>query len=125
MEHRNPFKNIIVIFTYRKDVFKMLNTAIDSILYERASFVRDIEYMRNNVIDSEVQDAILAYETANNELTVETTDDEINTAIKQAAKDDSTEQEEIERIVRSDKDLTLDQIIGITDDAMNIDDDFE
>lgn len=103
----------------------MLNTTIDSILYERASFVRDIEYMRNNVIDSEVQDAILAYETANNELTVETTDDEINTAIKQAAKDDSTEQEEIERIVRSDKDLTLDQIIGITDDAMNIDDDFE
>ena len=103
----------------------MLNTAIDSILYERASFVRDIEYMRNNVIDSEVQDAILAYETANNELTVETTDEEINAAIKQAAKDDSTEQEEIERIVRSDKDLTLDQIIGITDDAMNIDDDFE
>lgn len=103
----------------------MLNTAIDSILYERASFVRDIEYMRNNVIDSEVQDAILAYETANNELTVETTDEEINAAIKQAAKDDSTEQEEIERIIRSDKDLTLDQIIGITDDAMDIDDDFE
>lgn len=103
----------------------MLNTAIDSILYEKASFVRDIEYMRNNVIDSEVQDAILAYETANNELTVETTDEEINAAIKQAAKDDSTEQEEIERIIRSDKDLTLDQIIGITDDAMDIDDDFE
>ena len=98
----------------------MLNSAIDEILYERAAFARDVEYIRNNVIDSDVQDAILACESAMGEYTMEATEDEIDAAIKQASKDDSTEQEEVERILRSDSDLTLDEIIGITDDSQEL-----
>lgn len=98
----------------------MLNTAIDDILFERAAFARDVEYIRNNVADSTVQDALLACESAMGEYTVEATDAEIDAAIKQAAKDDSTEQEEVERILRSDSDLTLDEIIGIADDAEDL-----
>lgn len=98
----------------------MLNTAMNDILFERAAFARDVEYMRNNIEDSIVQESVLACESVMGEYTVEATDEELDAAIKQASKDDSTENDEVERILRSDKDLTLDEIIGIEDETENL-----
>ena len=100
----------------------MFSAAIRDIATERASMMRDVEYIRENVEDSAMQETILLYECSGGEPCLESDiisreeKKEICEAIENIP-DGSDEEEEIERILSSEKEaLTLDEVMGITKD---------
>lgn len=100
----------------------MFTDAMTNIARERASFLRDAEYIKENVNDSELQESILIYENGGDngiclesDITSPEEKKELKEAIEQIPNDTTDTQKEIDRIVLSDKDsLTLDEVMGIT-----------
>ena len=100
----------------------MFTDAMTSIARERAAFLRDAEYMKESVEDARMQESILIYENGGenglcleSDITSPEEKKEIKEAIEQIPIDTTDAEEEINRIVTSDKDsLTLDEVMGIT-----------
>lgn len=108
----------------------MLHQAMNSIARERAGFLRDVEYIRENVEDSAIQDYIDAcYEKASGRINIgkDVLDrdvfeaEEIEDAIKQIPTDDLDSEQEIDRIMHADKNIDIDTILGLADDINHID----
>lgn len=104
----------------------MFSELASSVARERASFLRDVEYMRENVVDARIQEDILAYECAEQgiytekDLTSPEEEKEIIEIIDQIPKSetDKDADEEIDRIMNSDKEnLTLDEVMGLVDEG--------
>lgn len=94
-----------------------------NIAHEKASFIRDLAYLQNMQRDSEIQEAVCAMEQHEKDVrgiseSVEPDDPEIEEAIRQIPINDDTEEEEIKRIMTSDKSVDIDDVIGIADDVM-------
>lgn len=100
----------------------MFTDAMRSIAEERASFMRDAEYILESTKDAAIQESILIYENAGesgvcleSDIVSPEMKKEIKEAIEQIPDDTTDAEEEINRIVTSDKDqLTLDEVMGIT-----------
>ena len=100
----------------------MFTDAMRSIAEERASFMRDAEYILESTKDAAIQESILIYENAGesgvcleSDIVSPEMKKEIKEAIEQIPNDTTDAEEEISRIVTSDKDqLTLDEVMGIT-----------
>lgn len=89
---------------------------------ERASMLRDIEYIREDVKDSALQESILIYENCNKGRGIYTEEDIVSPeedklidgAIAEIPDGDTDADEEIDRIVNSENDaMTIDQMMGI------------
>lgn len=89
----------------------MFSSAYEHVAYEQASIARDMEYMKENVLDTPVTDAVMQLDE-DYEITLEEAE-----MISEALDDPRTEadkDEEIERILSAEGDsLTLDDVIGI------------
>lgn len=102
----------------------MMSNAMNSIAYERAALMREVELISENVKDSQLQEAFLVYENcdSHNRLYSESdiVSDEETEAIVDAIEripDDDTTEEEISRIVNSTSDqVSLDTMLGISDE---------
>lgn len=100
----------------------MFTDAMRSIAEERASFMRDAEYILESTKDAAIQESILIYENAGesgvcleSDIVSPEMKKEIKEAIEQIPDDTTDAEEEINRIVTSDKDqLSLDEVMGIT-----------
>ena len=91
------------------------------IAYERASFIRDMAYLQNMQKDSDIQEAMCAidqHEKGAQGVFENAPEDnpEIDETIRQIPVNDGTEEEEIKRILTSEKNVDIDDIIGIADD---------
>ena len=86
--------------------------------YERAAFLRDAEYTKENVLDSEMQDAIVSAGTKCRDAfdNCDYSDDELDQSIEQIPTDDDQRNEEINRILQSNEDLDIDGVIGLNDE---------
>lgn len=102
----------------------MFSGTLNSIARERASFLRDAEYIKENVKDSALQEAILIYETCDKDHKLVTEDnivspeekEEIKRAIAQIPTD-SDSSEEIDRIMSAHGSaVSIDDIMGIKSD---------
>lgn len=96
---------------------------VEKIARDRASFARDIEYLQSMAEDSLLQEAVINIEQLENSkyITETENDPDLLNAINQIPVDDNTEDEEINRILASDKDMTIDDVIGIADDELEDD----
>lgn len=100
----------------------MFTDAMRSIAEERASFMRDVEYIKESTNDAQMQESILIYENAGesglcleSDIVSPELKEEIKEAVEQIPNDTKDAEEEIDRIIRSDKDqLSLDEVMGIT-----------
>lgn len=98
----------------------MFNPAI--IIYERASFARDIEYFRNIVEDSVAMESLNTLDRYGKgvhsifESGEDPEEAELKKAVDEIPTDNDFEKEEIDRIVDSDKDMSIDDIMGISDE---------
>ena len=102
----------------------MFSGTLNSIARERASFLRDAEYIKENVKDSALQEAILIYEACDKDHKLVTEDnivspeekEEIKRAIAQIPTD-SDSSEEIDRIMSAHGSaVSIDDIMGIKSD---------
>lgn len=102
----------------------MFSGTLDNIARERASFLRDAEYIRENVKDSALQEAMLIYEACDKDHKLLTEDnivspeekEEIKRAIAQIPTD-SDASEEIDRIMSANGSaVSIDDIMGIKSD---------
>lgn len=92
---------------------------------QRASFARDVEYIRCMTEDAEINDVITALDASAEFTAVESVDiddKEIEDTLNQIQPDVSQKEDEIQRILQSDSDMTMDDIIGIADDEEHIND---
>ena len=98
----------------RKVVQAMFSSAYEKVAYEQASIARDIEYMRENVLDTPVTDAVARLDE-DYDITFEDAE-----MIAEALNDprlESDSDEEVKRILDAETDtLSLDDIIGIDTD---------
>lgn len=98
----------------------MFNPAI--IIYERASFARDLEYLRNIVEDSVTMESLNTLDRYGKGVSgiFETAEDpeeaELEKVVDEIPTDKEFEKEEIDRIVKSDKDMSIDDIMGVSDE---------
>lgn len=93
------------------------------LIQERASFARDVEYIRNITEDALIQESMLTLENHNKGVCgiFESNDDEkadkeLEKASEEIPTDRDYEKEEISRIVNAKKDMSIDDIMGISDD---------
>lgn len=95
---------------------------INKIAYERAEFARDMEYIKNNVEDSIVQDSILSLKSKCPDAFDDCnfTDEELDEAISKISVDSDEREEEINRILQATDDITLDEVMGIETDDLDI-----
>ncbi len=108
-----------------------MSNGFDSIVLERAKFVRDVEYIREGVKDDAMQDYIdSVYEFAEGKIYTGADIDEeimeaeeIDEVIDNIPVDDADEAKELQRIVSSDEDIDIDTMLGLADDVNNIDSD--
>lgn len=93
------------------------------IAYERAKFARDIEYLQSMAEDTYIQESMIAIEEMENSKYIKETenDPELIKAIDQIPVDDGVEDEEIDRILASDKNMNIDDVIGISDNILDSD----
>lgn len=96
----------------------------EEILRERASFARDLEYVRSITEDAKVQDTMLMldeHSKAVRGIFEEDGDDEkVDSALKEAIDQIPTDDDkdaEIQRILTAKKDVSIDNIMGIIDDS--------
>lgn len=98
---------------------------MQSIARDRASMMRDIEYIRNNIMDAPIQESFLIYEACGDgglcteeDLISPEEDKDIAATIEQIPVNPEDEEEEINRILDSEnKSISLDEIMGIHDDV--------
>ena len=110
---------------------------INDVARDRAEFARDMEYTKQNIEDSAMQDAIISTKSKCNGLKFWTiddvkskcpdafddcnyTDEELDQAISQIPLDDSDREEEINRILQATDDLNLDDVMGIENEEPDI-----
>ena len=97
----------------------MFTQAMNQIARERAIFARDMEYIRESVEDSSVQEEFLKYENGeynyeNGDVFTESELDEVKDIIEEIPYNRDEENEEIDRIVNSPNDqITIDEVMGI------------
>lgn len=95
-----------------------------NIPYERASMARDLEYLRSMAEDHALQEAVRELEihesgsNSEDSFIPKEDDPEIDEAIKQIPVNDGFEETEIRRILTSNHDMDIDDIIGISDDVL-------
>lgn len=101
-----------------------------SITRERAELMRDLEYIREDVNDTPLQESLLIFESCGNGLQLESDiipDDEkteIKECIDNLPDDPEDRETEIERIIQCPNDqISLDEVMGIqsTDDPSPLD----
>lgn len=93
----------------------MLTGTLNKIREERAARIRDVEYIREMVTEDAVDDRLFDIDMK----TVKESGNiyaESAETVEQISTDDSFRQEEVDRILNSDHDLTFDEMIGIKDD---------
>ena len=102
----------------------MFGDILDNITRRRASISRGAEYISENVRDSDLQEAVLEYESVQDGLYLESEvmpvelRKEIRATIEQIPDNAADEQAEIDRIVSSnDEMMNLDAVMGIKSDA--------
>lgn len=100
----------------------------EKIAYERAKFARDILYLQSMAEDAVIQESMTALDRYGKGIvgifeSSEEEDPEIEAAVKEIPADNTNEEEEIRRILTSDRDMTIDDVMGITDDIANDSDD--
>lgn len=88
-----------------------------SIAYERANYLRDLEYTRCNVEDAQIQDALDAVNPPDPSDSTDISDAELTQAIEDIPTDEEDREAEITRIVSSNTDMTIDDIMGLNDDC--------
>ena len=99
----------------------MFSGILDNVARERASMLRDAEYISENVKDSRIQEAILIYETCDKTGKLCTEDNVIPPEEREAIKEaiekippTSDIEEEIDRILSKEGgSLSIDDIMGI------------
>lgn len=108
----------------KKGGLSMFGDILDNITRRRASISRDAEYISENVRDSDLQEAVLEYESVQDGLYLESEvmpvelRKEIRATIEQIPDNAADEQAEIDRIVSSnDEMMNLDAVMGIKSDA--------
>lgn len=93
----------------------MLNTILDNIKLERAKFARDVEYLTEEAIQDEVDDATeLAEESVLGY--IETSDELLEAAEvleSMSANDEVSANEELQRILEATDDMTFDEMIDV------------
>ena len=92
----------------------MLMPILKSIAEERASIARDVEYMREMTNDTCIAARILEVESSLKPTMEKTEEAETAEIFKHfVCESDETRDEEINRILKSEEDLTFDKMIGI------------
>lgn len=95
----------------------MLSTILESLEEDRAKFVRELEYIKEDMKESELADYTEYAEHTQYRESTEEIKGEIEEAVevlKQIDPDDSLmEMEEIHRILTADHNLTFDEMVGI------------
>lgn len=92
----------------------MLNNVLDDLKRQRASFARDIEYLKETAIDDEIDERMEVAES----LFVNESSDELVEAAAMLNKlsgdvDEVMESAEIDRILNAEEDLTFEEMAGI------------
>ena len=93
----------------------MLTGTLNKIRKERAALIRDIEYIREMAYEDAIDDRLFDLELMNIKESGNIYAEAAET-IKQIPTDDSFCEEEIERILNSDHNLSFDEMLGISDD---------
>lgn len=95
----------------------MLTGTLNKIREERAARIRDVEYIREMAADDAVDDRLfdLEMKTVNESGNIFA---EAAKTVEQIPTDESFRQEEIDRILNADHDLTFDEMLGITDESV-------
>jgi hypothetical protein len=95
-----------------------MTNGINSVLLERAEMVRDMEYTKCIVEDAEINDAIDSVKHMCPDAfdSTEFTDEQLDDAIDQIPDDDADRNEEINRIAQADHDMSIDDVMGLSDD---------
>lgn len=94
----------------------MVSNIIDSIRSERAKFARDVEYVKESVIEDTIDERLEVAES----LFVRESEEELQEAaelVKSISSDVDTVQEsaEIDRILNAESNITFDEMLGITE----------
>ena len=105
----------------------MFAEAISEIARERASLLRDVEYIRESVKDADLQESFLILEACGmnglcreEDIVSKEEHRDLCNAIMQIPDDCSDEREEIDRIVNCEKpSMTIDDIMGISPDSIS------
>ena len=93
----------------------MLTGTLNKIRAERAARIRDIEYIREMAADDAADDRLLDLELRSIKDTDNLFAESVET-INQISAEDDFSQDEINRILNADHDLTFDEMLGIEDD---------
>ena len=93
----------------------MLTGTLNKIREERAARIRDVEYIREMAADDAVDDRLFDIEMKTIKDCGNIYSEAANT-VEQIPTDESFRQEEIDRILNADHDLTFDEMLGIEDD---------
>ena len=92
----------------------MIVGTLNKIREERANRVRDIEYIREMAVEDAIDDRLFDLEMR----TVTETENiyaESAETVEQIPTDDSFRQEEVDRILNADHNLSFDEMLGIED----------
>lgn len=92
----------------------MLNGVIDSIIKERATFIHEVEFIREMAKEDVIADRV---EKAESQYVRETAEDlkEAKQMVLDMPADESQDEKEIAKICESTEDMTFDEMIGIID----------
>ena len=93
----------------------MLTGTLNKIREERATLIRDIEYIREMASEDAIDDRFFDLEMMNLKESGNIYAEAAET-VKQIPTDDSFQKEEIDRILNSDHNLSFDEMLGITDE---------
>ena len=92
----------------------MLTGTLNKIREEKAARIRDIEYIRSISQDDRIDDRFFDIELSNVKESGDIFKESAET-IEQIPTDESFREEEINRILNSDRKLSFDEIIGVED----------
>ena len=90
----------------------MLTGTLNSIREENAKLARDVEYIREMAEEDEMEDRLLDLEMQYVKRT-ENPYMESAESVNQISPEDNFSKQEVERILSSDHDLTVDEMLGI------------
>jgi len=92
----------------------MLANIVDKMERDKASFLRDVEYYKESVLDDEVDACLESLETAEERDTFEEIQEAAEWADRLSGEEDEVATEaEIDRLLAADHDLTFEEMIGI------------
>ena len=93
----------------------MLTGTLNKIREERAALIRDVEYIREMAAEDAIDDRLFDLELLNLNESGNIYAEAAET-VEQIPTDDSFRQEEINRILNADHNLSFDEMLGIEDD---------